>query len=71
MAGDIVTFAFLASETTDYDYESYSGCVGEFTLADAECDYLLVLTTTVAVRTEMAWNGHRAKRDVRRMRKVT
>ena len=52
-------------------YETSTFCiraaiVGEFTLADAECDYLLVLTCSVAVRTEVARIGHRATRDVRR-----
>ena len=40
--------------------------VGEFTFADGECDYWLASTSTVAVRTQVARNGHRATRDVRR-----
>ena len=40
--------------------------VGEFTFANGESDGLLVLTCTVAVRTEVARIGHRATRDVRR-----
>ena len=40
--------------------------VGEFTFADGESDGLLVLTCTVAVRTQVARVRHRATRDVRR-----
>ena len=39
--------------------------VGEFTFADEDTDFWLVLTSTVAVRTEVARIGHRATRDVR------
>ena len=35
-------------------------------MADGECDCLLVVTFTVAVRTQVARNGHHATRDVRR-----
>ena len=46
---------------------TYSGCDRwEFTLVDGECDCWLVLTCSVAVRTEVAWVGHRATPDVRR-----
>ena len=40
--------------------------VGEFTFADGESDGLLVLTCTIAVRTQVARVRHRATRDVRR-----
>ena len=43
-----------------------AGIVEEFTFADGECDCWLVTTSTVAVRTQVARNGHRATRDVRR-----
>ena len=36
------------------------GSLRNFTFADEECDGLLVLTCTVAVRTEVNWIGHRA-----------
>ena len=44
--------------------------VRDFTFADGECDCWLGLISTVAVRTEVARNRHRATRDVRRMRKA-
>ena len=46
-------------------YYFWASFVGEFTFADGECDGLLVLTCTVAVRTEVTRIGHRATRDVR------
>ena len=41
-----------------------------FTFADGECDRQLVSTSTIAVQMEVARKGHRATRDVRRMRKA-
>ena len=46
-------------------YYIWASFVGEFTLADGECDGLLVLTCTVAVRMEVTRIGHRTTRDVR------
>ena len=46
-------------------YYIWASFVGEFTFADGECDGLLVLTCTVAVRTEVTRIGHRATQDVR------
>ena len=43
-----------------------AGIVEEFTFADGECDCWLVTTSPVAVRTQVARNGHRVTRDVRR-----
>ena len=57
----------MASEITDFDFVLCSGCVRrEITFADGECDCWLVSTSTVAVWTQVARNGHRATRDVRR-----
>ena len=64
------TFMFMASETADLEHASYrAAIVEEFTFADAESDCWLVSTSTVAVRMEVARNGHRPDRDVRRMRR--
>ena len=46
----------MASEITDFDFVLYSGCVRRG----------VYLPSTVAVRTQVAWNGHRATGDVRR-----
>ena len=62
--------SFMASETlTSTVCRIRAAGAGEFTFAVGDCDCWRVLTSS-AVRTEVARNGHRATRDVRRMRKV-
>ena len=61
--GTLCPLHHLRYETSTFCIRS--AIVGEFTLADAECDCLLVLTCAVAVRTGVARIGHRATQDVR------
>ena len=62
--------SWLQRSPTSTTFCILAAIVKEFTFADGECNRWLVSISFVAVRMEVAGNGHRATRDVRRMRKA-